>query len=215
MSALPVYHPHPTPPPPPFQNPGSAPAWGPIKVTIPSSYRWKYAPLWLINHPRRLELDSLFLPWYRQPNHTLYIAVADPGGGGDRDDHPPPLELVPILKTYAKCAWPGPITPPPPWNVDDVTRALSKGGGGGACECPRVGVFFNFSEGVWRHADNVQGGGGCLWMSCECLWMSSHPPPRKSCIRACIVFHPSKFRPPPPTWMAGYGPVIVDSNTVT
>ena len=48
-------------------------AWGPIKVTIPSSYRWKYAPLWLINHPRRLELDSLFLPWYRQPNHTLYI----------------------------------------------------------------------------------------------------------------------------------------------
>ena len=106
---------------------------------------------------------------------------------------PPPLELVPILKTYAKCAWPGPITPPPlgsggsrggggargsgpppfgprcrlfnialnldppffacrpkmdpsggsrvcvagqgwlprpPWNVDDVTRAMSKGGGG-------------------------------------------------------------------------------------
>ena len=33
---------------------------------------------------------------------------------------------------------------PPPWNVDDVTRAMSKGG---ACECPRVGVFFNFSEG--------------------------------------------------------------------
>ena len=29
--------------------------------------------------------------------------------------------------------------PPPPWNVDDVTRAMSKGGGG-ACECPRVGV---------------------------------------------------------------------------
>ena len=43
----------------------------------------------------------LFHPafWFR-------IAVADPGGGvGDRDDHPPPpLELVPILKTYAKCA---------------------------------------------------------------------------------------------------------------
>ena len=31
------------------------------------------------------------------------------------------------------------------WNVDDVTRAMSRGGG--ACECPRVGVFFNFSEG--------------------------------------------------------------------
>ena len=51
---------------------------------------------------------------------------------------------------------------------------------GGAWECPRVGVFFNFSEGGWRHAANVQGsifrraddvtrtmskGGGCLWMS--------------------------------------------------
>ena len=31
-------------------------------------------------------------------------------------------------------------------------------GGGGACECPRVGVFLNFPEGEWRHADNVQGG---------------------------------------------------------
>ena len=29
----------------------------------------------------------------------------------------------------------------------------------GACECPRVGVFFKFSEGGWRHADNVQCGG--------------------------------------------------------
>ena len=28
-----------------------------------------------------------------------------------------------------------------------VTRAMPKGGGRGACECPRVGVFFNFSEG--------------------------------------------------------------------
>ena len=35
-----------------------------------------------------------------------WTPVADPGGGGDRGDHPPPpLELVPILKTsYAKCA---------------------------------------------------------------------------------------------------------------
>ena len=63
----------------------------------------------------------------------------------------------------------------PPWNVDDVTQAMSKGvvvlanvqewgcfsifrraddvtrtmskSEGGACECPRVGVFFNFPEG--------------------------------------------------------------------
>ena len=77
-------------------------------------------------------------------------------GGGGRGDHHPPLELVLILKTYAKCAWPGPI---PPlwmlvnvqewvcfsifWRADDVTRTMSKGGG--ACECPRVGgVLQNF-----------------------------------------------------------------------
>ena len=35
---------------------------------------------------------------------------------------------------------------------------------GGACECPRVGVCFNFPGGRCRHADNVQGGGG----ACEC-----------------------------------------------
>ena len=29
--------------------------------------------------------------------------------------------------------------------ADDVTRTMSKGGC--ACECPRVGVFFNFPEG--------------------------------------------------------------------
>ena len=58
----------------------------------------------------------------------------------------PPPELVPILKTYCKVFVTGTDRPPPPWNVDDVTQAMSKGGGG-ACECPRVGVFFNFSEG--------------------------------------------------------------------
>ena len=40
---------------------------------------------------------------------------------------------------------------------------------GGACECPRVGVFFNFPEGEWRHADNVQGGGGACEIPCE-MW---------------------------------------------
>ena len=39
------------------------------------------------------------------------------------------------------------------------------------------GVFFNFPEGGWRHADNVQGGGG----ACEI------PPFRKLCIRACYL----------------------------
>ena len=43
-----------------------------------------------------------------------------------------------------------------------MSKAMSKGGG--ACECPRVGVFFNFLEGGWRHTGNVQGW-WCLWMS--------------------------------------------------
>ena len=67
--------------------------------------------------------------------------------------------------------------------------------GGGACECPRVGVFFNFLEGGWRHANNVQGGGAC-----ECL---HPPPPLQEILYPCLVFHPSKFRPPPPPgWLA-------------
>ena len=64
---------------------------------------------------------------------------------------PPPFLLVdlrwtPVADPGCVCVT-GVITPPPPpWNVDDVTWATSKGG---ACECPRVGlgVFFNFSEG--------------------------------------------------------------------
>ena len=49
---------------------------------------------------------------------------------------------------------------------------------GGACECPRVGAFFK-------------------------LMTSDGQCPRGG-VR--LVFHPSKFRPPPPTWLAGYGP---------
>ena len=32
------------------------------------------------------------------------------------------------------------------------------------------------------------------------------PPPLQEILYPRLVFHPSKFRPPPPTWMAGYGP---------
>ena len=44
-----------------------------------------------------------------------------------------------------------------------TSRGQCPRGGGGACECPRVGVFVIF----WRADDatrtiNVQGGGGCL-----------------------------------------------------
>ena len=62
--------------------------------------------------------------------------------------------------------------------ADDVTRTMSKGGGG-ACECPRVGAFFKL---MTSRGQCPKGGG----------------------VR--LVFHPSKFRPPP-TWLAGYGPV--------
>ena len=90
--------------------------------------------------------------------HTASSPWLPSGGSRGGREWSTPLELV--LKTYAECAWQGPTSPP--WNVDDVTRAVPKGVGG-ACECPRVGVLLNFSEGGWRHAGNAQG--GCLWMS--------------------------------------------------
>ena len=47
--------------------------------------------------------------------------------------------------------------------ADDVTRTMSKGGGGGACECPRVGVFFNFQFFGGRMTSRGQCPmGGCL-----------------------------------------------------
>ena len=71
---------------------------------------------------------------------------------------PPPPELGLTLKTYAKCAWPGLITP--------VTRAMSMAG---ACEC-------SFTHPFCRVDDVTQAmskGGGYLWMS-------FHPPPPPS-----------------------------------
>ena len=117
------------------------------------------------------------------------------------------------------CVWQG-WSPPPPLECGWRHTGNVQGGGGGACECPRVGVFFNLSEGGWRHADNVQeGGGGYLWISksggvfqffegqmtsggayCDCL----HPPPpfRKSCIRAWTPPPPlSKILHPPLIWV--------------
>ena len=75
---------------------------------------------------------------------------------------------------------------PPLEYVDDVTRAMSKGG---CLWMSKRGVFSNFSEGGWRHADNVQGGGYA--------WCSTHP-----------------SSDPPPTWLAGYGPGIIDGREV-
>ena len=60
-----------------------------------------------------------------------------------------------------------------PWNMDDVTRAMSKGGG-----C----LWMSKSGGVFQIDDVTRAmskGGGVR-----------------------LVFHPSKFRPPPPGWLA-------------
>ena len=57
--------------------------------------------------------------------------------------------------------------PPPPWNVDDVTRAMSKGVC--ACECPSR--FSGWCLSIFRRVDDVtramsKGTGGG---ACECL----------------------------------------------
>ena len=64
-----------------------------------------------------------------------------------------------------------------PWNMWMTSRGQCPRGGG-ACECPRVGAFFK-------------------------LMTSRGQCPRGGGVR--LVFHPSKFRPPP--HLAGYGPV--------
>ena len=71
-----------------------------------------------------------------------------------------------------------------PWNMWMTSHGQCPRGGGCLWMSKSGGRFSNW----WRHADNVQGGGG----ACEC--------PRGG-VR--LVFHPSKFRPPPPPgWLA-------------
>ena len=85
-----------------------------------------------------------------------------------------------------------------PWNMWMTSRGQCQRGG--ACECPRVGRFSNW----WRHADNVQGGGVLVnvqeWGRFSNWWR--HADNVQGGVR--LVFHPSKFRPPPPPpgWLA-------------
>ena len=114
--------------------------------------------------------------------------MADPGGGCDRDDHtppslspPPPLNF-PDTENLCKVCVTG-TDHPPPWNVDDVTRAMSKGG---ACECPRVG-YRCFS--IFRRADDVT-----RTMSKGGVLVNVFTPPfRISCIRAWIGTPPGAY----------------------
>ena len=94
--------------------------------------------IWLINHPRRLELDSLFLPWYRQPKHTLYIVFQwrIRGGGGVTGmiTAPPPLNLSRYWK--------------PMQSVRDRDRSHTPLGMWMTShgQCPRGGVLLNVQE---------------------------------------------------------------------
>ena len=65
-----------------------------------------------------------------------------------------------------------------PWNMWMTSHGQCPRGGG-ACECPRVGAFFK----LMTSRGQCPRGGGCAWCST----------------------HPSSD--PPPTWLAGYGPV--------
>ena len=95
----------------------------------------------------------------------IRVSVADPGGGGSRGSGPPP----PLLGHDVGFLTLGPKFDPPPF-----------------CECPRVGVFFNnFSEGGWRHADNVQGGG--VLVKNPVSAPGPPPPFQKSWIRAWVL----------------------------
>ena len=116
-----------------------------------------------------------------RPLHTynIWVAGADPGGGGLGVVTPPALDhhffffstnflsICGLRHTGNVQQGGGVLVNVQEWvyfsifrRADDVTRTMSKGVC--ACECPRVGVFVIF----WR-ADDVtrtmsKGGGGCL-----------------------------------------------------
>ena len=127
---------------------------------------------------------------YGFQNH--YTQARSQGGGGRGVGRPPPpvahpKDFVPpfsnFVPPFSNFVPPFSNFVPPLEYVDDVTRTMSKGGGV-PVNVQEWGRFSNW----WRHADNVQGG------------------------RVRLVFHPSKFRPPP-TWLAGYGPDTTYRNS--
>ena len=68
-----------------------------------------------------------------------------------------------------------------PWNMWMTSHGQCPRGG--ACECPRVGAFFK----LMTSRGQCPRGGGCAW---------------------CPTHRSSD---PPPTWLAGYGPGVLDS----
>ena len=67
-------------------------------------------------------------------------SVGDPGGGS-RDGHPPPLGNLSRMQSVRDRD----RSPPPPFRMWMTSHGQCPRGG--ACECPRVAVVFNFSEG--------------------------------------------------------------------
>ena len=64
---------------------------------------------------------------------------------------------------------------PPPWNVDDITRAMSKGGRGVLVNVSKSGGVFQFFGGRMTSRGQCPRGGG----ACECLhcaWIGIGPP---------------------------------------
>ena len=131
----------------------------------------------------------------------------DPSGASRGGDHPPTPPPPPPhgmwMTSHGQCPTGVHVQD---WGcfsiflrADDVTRIMSKGVC--ACECPRVGVFFIFSEGGWRHADNVQAGDAC-----ECL--QPPPPPSGNPVSAPA---PPPFKNPgsAPGWCCVDGSMIM------
>ena len=140
---------------------------------------------------------------YRSFTLSPSITGADPGGGGLGVVTPPPaldhqffffnkLFKYMWITSHGQCPRGGGCL----WmcksgcifqffgRADDVTRTMSKGGG--ACECPRVGVFVFFFGGRMTSRGQFQGGVHFFWRAddvtqtmskrggaCECLG----PPP--------------------------------------
>ena len=99
------------------------------------------------------------------------------GGGSVGSDDPPPQLPIPKILFHPLAILFHPLAILfHPWNMWMSSHGQCPRGG--ACECPRVGAFFK-------------------------LMTSRGQCPRGGGLR--LVFHPSKFRPPP-TWLAGYGP---------
>ena len=131
------------------------------------------------------------------------VARGGGGGGVGGVGRPPPPVAHPkdFVPPFSNFVPPFSNFVPPLEYVDDVTRAMSKGGGG-ACECPRGGCFP-----IFRRADDVtrtMSKGGCLSMSKSGGVFQIDDVTRAMSKGGGVrlVFHPSKFRPPP--HMAGW-----------